>query len=130
MLLLLAALPELAEKPEDVLFLVVGQLLLVVDSELAEEVLHLDVLAQPDVLGVELELQPVLREVGGQVEHFELQFLHDIIAEVEDPLLNGEGGVLIVKVEFVIGGPFGMMQHYQKFAFEAGQKGRHSLEDL
>lgn len=67
MLLLLAALPELAEKAEDVLldFLVVGQFLVVVDGELAEEVLHLDVLAESDVLGVELELQPVLREVGG-----------------------------------------------------------------
>lgn len=67
MLLLLAALPELAEKAEDVLldFLVVGQFLVVVDGELAEEVFHLDVLAESDVLGVELELQPVLREVGG-----------------------------------------------------------------
>lgn len=67
MLLLLAALLELAEKAEDVLldFLIVGQFLVVVDGELAEEVFHLDVLAESDVLGVELELQPVLREVGG-----------------------------------------------------------------
>lgn len=90
MFLLLAALPKVAEKAEDIFFdfLVVGQFLLVVDGELAEEVLHLDVFAEPDVLWVELKLQPVLCEIGGQVEHLELQFLYYIVAEVEDPLLN------------------------------------------
>lgn len=125
MLLLLAALPEFAEKAEDIFFdfLVVGQFLVVVDGELAEEVLYLDVLAESDVLGVELELQPVLREVGGQVEHLELQFLHYVVAEVEDPLLNGERSVLIVKVEFVVGCTLRVMQGDYILVFEVGQEG-------
>lgn len=80
-------------------FLVTKHLVVRVDHELMQKVFDFNILAEAEGRWVKVEADVVLREVVSERKQFKLEFLQDVVTQVQDPFLQSQRNILIVKVE-------------------------------
>ena len=95
-----------------------------------EEVLNPHGLVKAEAVGLECELDALLGEEVGEGEHLKLQVFEKLIAQVQHPLLEGQGHVLVEDQELMLGRGIGPLDPDQVLVLQLAHQPSHPLENL
>ena len=95
-----------------------------------EEVLNPHGLVKAEALGLECELDILLCEEVGERQHLKLQVFQKLIAQVQHPLLQRKGHVLVEDQELMLGRGFGPLDPNQVLVLQLAHQPGHPLKNL
>ncbi len=103
-------------------YFIVCEFVFIIDCELFKEVFDAYIFTESYSLGIKLKAYACLGEIGGQIEHLELELFEHIVAEIEDPSLHPQRRILVIKMISVIGSALRVMYFDEKIVIEVDEK--------